>query len=209
MRISPESPLEDLEGTSTEHISKTNKCKNTDKIASNLTNRIINTKDAKTVHTGKKLNDYILNNVPNKLKDKEIHSIAIAKNIYTPQFVPINTEDYNKIGLATVKENGYALQFVPATVRGYNEICLTAVKENGYALQFVPATVRGYNEICLAAVKRNSNALKFVPVNLRNREICLAYIVSITFARRYQLPLRDFSTKIVTYNSDIIAGNII
>ena len=184
MRISPESPLEDLEGTSTEHISKTNKCKNTDKIASNLTNRIINTKDAKTVHTGKKLNDYILNNVPNKLKDKEIHSIAIAKNIYTPQFVPINTEDYNKIGLATVKENGYALQFVPATVRGYNEICL-------------------------AAVKRNSNALKFVPVNLRNREICLAYIVSITFARRYQLPLRDFSTKIVTYNSDIIAGNII
>jgi hypothetical protein len=157
-----------------------------------------------------KIDSYLFDLIPDKLKNKDMYKIAIEKNGLLLKKFPKDMKSRD-ICIRAVEKNGLAFKHVPIELRD-REMCIRAVEKNGLSLQHVPIELRD-REMCMRAIKKNGLSLKHVPIELRDREMCMKAIERNNLASKH-VPTEYVMTKKVelvqniTLNENIIPNKI-
>jgi len=115
-----------------------------------------------------KANGFVLENIPEEYRDREMCLEAVKENGDALRYVPEELRD-REMCLEAAK-SWCPLAYVPEEFRD-REMCLVAVNGAGHNLNYVPEKLRD-REMCLVAVKRGGSNLAYVPDKLRDLEMC-------------------------------------
>ena len=112
------------------------------------------------------LNPFVLEYVPESLKNESLIRLAVSTNGSTLQSVPSYMITPRLSNIA-VKQNGLYIKHVPENLKTMDLVDI-AINNNGLAIQYVPESFKDNEELVKKAINNNGLALQYVPERFKN-----------------------------------------